>query len=249
MKNAIIKLINPIIPLVIYLVGCNTTTDVKRPAAVDTIKSQRNNTNSNTVNTNATLYAKAIASIRNTKARLFNTYKYKDVPNYNDAGKQFIHLFENVMLPHWIGTKWDYNGTTQLPQQGAIACGYFVSTTLQQMQVNIDRVKYGQAASEITMLHVTTRNYYKNYSNLSFEKFIQTLKNRPPFLAIIGLDKHTGYILNNGKELYFIHSTYVQRKGVIKQKAALSPELKSNKWRSVAFLTDDNNFIRKWLTS
>jgi len=31
------------------------------------------------------------------------------------------------IFPSWYGTPWNFNGTTEVPQQGKIACGYFVS--------------------------------------------------------------------------------------------------------------------------
>src|SRR5687768_5227389 len=34
-------------------------------------------------------------------------------------------IYEDV-LPAWYGTGWDFNGTSEVPQQGKIACGYFV---------------------------------------------------------------------------------------------------------------------------
>ena len=42
-------------------------------------------------------------------------------------------LFSNLadsVFPAWYGTKWDFNGHTNVPKEGLIACGYFVSTTL-----------------------------------------------------------------------------------------------------------------------
>ncbi len=244
MHKLLLALINPVLPLVIYIVGCNTNNNAKRPNGVDTIKAQATYANNNTFTVS---FSKTLKNIKAEKEKVKTYYKNNPTANYNYAKKQFLYLFEHHLLPQWMGTKWDFNGTTQQPQQGAIACGYFVSTTLLQMQFPINRIKYGQAASEITMLHLTNKNYYKIYSNLTYNNFINTLKAQKPFLAIVGLDKHTGYLLNNGKELYFIHSTYVNRKGVVKQIAAQSAELKSNKWRSVAFLTNDESFLQKWL--
>src|SRR2546429_7045322 len=34
------------------------------------------------------------------------------------------------IFPSWYGTAWDFYGTTEVPQQGKIACGYFVTTVL-----------------------------------------------------------------------------------------------------------------------
>jgi hypothetical protein len=34
---------------------------------------------------------------------------------------------------------WDYNGYTNTPKNGVIACGYFVSTTLKHFGFNLNR--------------------------------------------------------------------------------------------------------------
>ena len=44
--------------------------------------------------------------------------------------KCFANAITNTIAPAWIGTKWDFNGITEVPQQGKIACGYFVTTVL-----------------------------------------------------------------------------------------------------------------------
>jgi hypothetical protein len=46
------------------------------------------------------------------------------------AKPQKEKLFTNAVIknivPSWIGTAWDFNGISQTPQKGSIACGYFV---------------------------------------------------------------------------------------------------------------------------
>src|SRR5687768_1120080 len=52
------------------------------------------------------------------------------------------------LIPAWLGTPWDFNGTTETPQQGRIACGYFVSTVLRHAGFRVERVRLAQQASE-----------------------------------------------------------------------------------------------------
>ena len=47
---------------------------------------------------------------------------------------------------HWKGTPWDFNGTTRIPGQGTIACGYFVTTALQDAGFDLPRYRCGQMA-------------------------------------------------------------------------------------------------------
>ena len=52
----------------------------------------------------------------------------------------------NDLLPAWYGTPWDFNGTSEVPQQGKIACGYFVSTILRDAGWKVERVRLAQQA-------------------------------------------------------------------------------------------------------
>ena len=52
------------------------------------------------------------------------------------------------IFPFWYGTGWDYNGISTVPQNGNIACGYFVSTTLRDAGINLDRIKLAQQGAK-----------------------------------------------------------------------------------------------------
>ena len=56
---------------------------------------------------------------------------------------QFTDFLLNAIIPHWYGTPWDFNGHTSIPNQGEIACGYFVSTTLRDIGLKLNRFKMG----------------------------------------------------------------------------------------------------------
>ena len=79
------------------------------------------------------------------------------------AKAYLFHELTMEIFPSWYGTKWDFNGTTQVPQEGYIACGYFVITTLRDLGLKVPRVKWAQAASE-TMILSATRSV-KRHSN------------------------------------------------------------------------------------
>ncbi|MFT5513796.1 MAG: hypothetical protein ACI8SE_002206 [Bacteroidia bacterium] len=67
-----------------------------------------------------------------------------------DRAQALLYTTINAHLPsYWIGTEWDFNGTTQTPKSGNIACGYFLTTTMQQTGYEIKRVWMAQQASSV----------------------------------------------------------------------------------------------------
>ncbi|WP_230679026.1 hypothetical protein, partial [Streptococcus pneumoniae] len=87
------------------------------------------------------------------------------------------------LTPYWIGTPWDYNGITQIPNRGYIACGYLVTTILRDAGVQINRVKMAQCASEQMISSLTTKK--ENYSKVSFTDFIAKVNSHGAGLSII----------------------------------------------------------------
>jgi hypothetical protein len=61
------------------------------------------------------------------------------------------------------------------------------------------------------------------------------------------LDIHTGFIVNTGSEVYFIHSSYVEPYVVVREKAIESRILAASNYRVLGKITADAAFIEKWL--
>lgn len=165
----------------------------------------------------------------------------------HDAPGVFTDLLNEYIVPPWIGTPWDFNGVTQVPGKGEIACGYFITTLLRDAGVQLNRVRLAQCASGKIISTLVQPAYHKNHSHLSFEDFIMEIKRKGKGVFIAGLDFHTGFLLNDGKELYFIHSNYIGRVGVVKETALASRALRASKWRSTGWLTGDPRFLEKWM--
>ena len=72
------------------------------------------------------------------------------------------------LLPAWDGTPWDFHGTSQAPREGKIACGYFVSTTLLHLGLQVERVRMAQQASELIVKSlVSTNPIRRSWPNLA----------------------------------------------------------------------------------
>ena len=154
----------------------------------------------------------------------------------------------NEVFPFWYGTGWDFNGTTETPGQGKIACGYFVSTVLRDAGLKVQRAKMAQQASENIILSLTTDPHIKRFRNVPISDFVQAVQQWGPGLYVVGLDIHTGFILNVDGDVYFIHSSYVDPYSVVKERALDSKILASSRYRVLGKLTADDALILKWLT-
>lgn len=159
----------------------------------------------------------------------------------------FLKGITHKIFPYWYGTKWDFNGTSQMPQEGSIACGYFVTTTLRDMGVPINRVKMAQCASEEMIRSLTSKEHIHHISNTSLAEFEKKMIGYGNGLYIIGLDNHTGFIYINGDEHYFIHSTGWFPFKVVKDQISESSVLSKSNYRVVGKISDDDAFLKRWV--
>jgi len=204
---------------VLLLMGCSGA-----PPAIKKKESASINTHSNNVISLTGNYD----NYKKNSKKILALFK-ADPNTFNE--QQLLKSISDSLLPVWYGTPWDFNGTTTQPQKGSIACGYFVTTLLQDIGLRINRSKLAQCASSILIKH--TCSGISKYSNKSLEHFVNEIKLKGPGLYIAGLDFHTGFILNNGNDVYFIHSTYYTPKCVIKERAIESFALRNSKFRMI----------------
>ena len=162
------------------------------------------------------------------------------------AAKSLLFETINTNVPkYWIGTPWDFNGTTQSPQSGHIACGYFLTTTMKQTGYDIKRVWMAQQASSVLI-----KAYCKDIKIASKLSVITDYLRAQPDSScfIIGLDYHTGFVTKNGSELYIIHSNYIGNEGVIKEKIETSAVLENNSYFMIGSLSKREDHLRIWMT-
>ncbi|MCD4654354.1 hypothetical protein K8T06_10535 [bacterium] len=153
------------------------------------------------------------------------------------------------MADFWIGTPWDFNGISQTPNAGKIACGYFVTAVLHDAGFNIDRRKLAQQPSEnIIKTMISDENRIHRFSHTSMEDFNSFMKDAADGVYIVGLDIHVGFIIKTKDETCFIHSSYYDPPlSVIKQALDEESPLKDSKYRVIGNILDDPEAIRMWL--
>jgi hypothetical protein len=169
-------------------------------------------------------------SYKNKSKHLLKQYQLD--PNAENK-KNLLEQIRDSLFTCWFGTPWDFNGITEVPGEGKIACGYFVTTLLRDMGAKVKRIQHAQCASEEMIKAVCVRNTIHRFSNQEITAFTKKINELGKGLYVVGLDFHTGFILNDGNEIYFIHANYAGKKVVEKEIASGSSVLSNSKYRVI----------------
>lgn len=157
-------------------------------------------------------YPKLLESIEQSRKKFAERWAVADANQQaailNEARVFIEKSLIDDLFPCWMGTSWDFNGISQKPGEGAIACGYFVTTLLRDVGYKVERVKLAQQASQIIIKTMTTDDQIKITSHSSMENMVQVFKNRGDGIYIVGLDNHTGFVTVKGDVMTFVHSNY-----------------------------------------
>ena len=155
-----------------------------------------------------------------------------------------VETLRDRILPAWNGTDWAMNGVSQTPHEGAIACGYFVSTTLLHAGFHVERARLGQQASHhITKSLVTTEPIWHT-SDQPIDEFVDRLRKGGDGIYLVGLDNHVGFVIADGDDTWFHHSA--PGGGVRREPARTASFLSTSRYREAAKLFDDA-LVDKWL--
>lgn len=180
-------------------------------------------------------YKQTKMDIEKIKSAMHEQYiKYDDSTSryhfLDSVSNVFSALLSNEIIPFWYGMKWDFNGYSAIPNKGKIACGYFVSNTLKDMGIQLNRFRLAQQNPKnqaksividtlnlIRIIKQTDTNYDIIYKNLSKGFYF------------VGLDCHVGYFYYCHEKPFFIHSDYIGGKVII-ERADTSEAFISNQY-------------------
>lgn len=167
------------------------------------------------------------------KTRSFNLYKQYTAKPDSTKKQTLLNNIRDSLFVCWYGTEWDFNGITEEPGKGKIACGYFVTTILRDLGVPVKRYKHAQMPSEDMINSLCLKNNITRYANEPIPSFVEKMKAKGVGLYIVGLDFHTGFILNDGQDIYFVHSNYAGKKIVMSELANESSVLATSKMKMI----------------
>lgn len=159
-----------------------------------------------------------------------------------------LNLLADSLLPAWYGTAWDYNGITRQPGQGAIACGYFVTTLLQDAGIPIARVKLAQAVSSELIRYACTgiRRYSRLEDVFRYLERSRTAGLEPGSgMFIIGLDNHVGFIVQQRGSSWMVDANMITGR-VQKEKVEESAVLRQSQSFMIGNVLANEALIRRW---
>ncbi|MCB0401017.1 MAG: hypothetical protein KDD41_02965 [Flavobacteriales bacterium] len=156
----------------------------------------------------------------------------------------YDELIEHV-FPQWYGTEWDYEGYTNTPKQGKVACGYFVSTPLKHIGFQVNRYKLAQKYSHAIVQTLCSNIQYIRRNDT--EKLFSYIQSGPNQLYVVGLDNHVGFISREATGIYFIHSSYIDPVAVVKERAQSSQALISSDLFVLGHFSKNTELLKKWL--
>lgn len=214
------------ISFLILSFGCSEQSDKSNPKLVNLPQNEielsiriESDTNDNRVrNLQELSTIKESVTYNETKQEIEiqRTQLKEDKTQIDSVSKVFEESLVNKIIPYWEGTEWSFEGHTSKPKTGKIACGYFVSTTLKDVGLNLNRYKLAQQSPINEAKSLSLNTEVKEISERSKTDNILAIKKYlKEGIHFIGFDEsHVGYILKKNDELYLIHSNYINAVGV-----------------------------------
>ena len=161
----------------------------------------------------------------------------------------FANQLVDKIIPHWYGTPWSFGGHTATPNEGKIACGYFISTTLRDMGVNINRYILAQKSPIDEAKMISCGAVISQVQQETHEKAFEEIDAlTQEGLYFIGFDEgHVGYLLKRNGELFLIHSNYLNPVSVCIETLKESRVFKRfTKFHLVA-ISHNDGLLQRWL--
>lgn len=152
------------------------------------------------------------------------------------------------LIPQWYGTEWDFNGYTATPQQGKIACGYFVSTLLKHAGFNLNRYRLAQKDALSIIRTISCGEKTHEFWGINRDTFLKKAKNElKSGIFVIGLSSHVGFLYKKGEDIWFIHANYRDPIAVIREKASESDALNDSNVFILTAISGNKALMKAWI--
>jgi hypothetical protein len=169
--------------------------------------------------------------------------------SFDQVKSAFTNQLVDKIIPHWYGTPWSFGGHTAIPNEGKIACGYFISTTLRDMGVNLNRYRLAQKSpvDEAKMISCGTaiNKVTQDTPEKAFEEIDRLTEEG---LYFIGFDAgHVGYLLKREGRLLLIHSNYLAPVSVCMEPLQESRVFKRFTTFHLVAISHNDILLQRWL--
>lgn len=165
--------------------------------------------------------------------------------------RTFSDRLMHQIIPYWYGTPWSFGGHTSTPRKGKIACGYFVSTTLNDMGLNFDRYKLAQMSPIDEAKAISCGTEIKTISDgdpdqalVAIDQFVKE------GVYFIGFDTgHVGFLIKEKNTLYLVHSNYFSPISVCIEPLATARVFNTFTKFHLVDISHNERLIKKWLNN
>ncbi|NNC89364.1 MAG: hypothetical protein HKN82_12970 [Akkermansiaceae bacterium] len=148
----------------------------------------------------------------------------------------------------WLGTPWAYEGIAHEPGGGKVACGYFVSSVLQDARFDVEWGRLAQQPSQNILGTFLREDELHIRVGTDYELFLTELQSRGPGIYIVGLDSHVAFlVIPDSGEIRFIHSSGSRPWCVVDEDRESADVLRRSRYRVTGNLTANPNVIARWL--
>jgi len=180
-------------------------------------------------------YASVLAELEADRVRMA-----AEGTSVDEARSRVLTALREDIWPAWYGTPWDFYGTTQTPREGHIACGYFVSTTLEDAGFRVERVTLAQQASKRIV------QTFSPHETTTWGRDVDEVIDRlEPGLNLVGLDYHVAFLDVRDEGVFMCHSSVLEPVAVVCEPASTAEALESNVHVTGPVLTDA--VMQRWL--
>ena len=195
-------------------------------------------------------YRASVRSIAGTRSRLGRELGAAATPRERAAvlarARTFlVEALRDRLAPAWFGTPWEFHGTTETPGEGAIACGYLVSTLLRDAGFAVERVRLAQQASELIVRTLSPERDIRRFRSATQAEDAEATRERGDGAYVVGLDYHVGLLVIREGKAEFCHSAYLGPAVVTCEPAAGSAGMASS-YHVVGPVTSDAT-VARWL--
>jgi len=198
-----------------------------------------------TITTGGSNYSQVLSNLASKRMNLAKSSEGGHGAVHHSSDALFTTLKDSI-FPAWYGTTWDFNGTSNIPGEGEIACGYFVSTTLKHAGFNLNRFKLAQQAASVIVAAVCGKSNQTTFTSVN--KVFGHICKTGDGLYIVGLDYHVGFILVEHGDVFFVHSDYFNGE-VVREDAEFSAAFNSSGIYVLGEITHNDKLMRNWMSN
>ena len=180
--------------------------------------------------------------------RLHNTSSHMSREMIEDQASAYLTQFMiDSLMPYWLGTKWDMDGQSRTPGQGAVSDRVLLSALLEDAGFTLQRNAWPDMRASEVASAVCGEDYTSAYGAEEMDLFSAAIGQKSDGLYLMALDNHLGMLVLRGSDQWLFHAAPYQPRCVVMEELGRSGLVGKSDDRLVGSLTGNTDLIRKWL--